>query len=88
MSEQIESLAEQALMNPAPRLEGEREFTDWVEAEKFCDAWAGDNEAHAALVEDFEDNVLIVMDIKDAQAYVEEHDAEIQYDADYRKETR
>lgn len=84
MSEQVESLAEQALMG-APRLEGEREFTNWVEAEKFCDGWAGDNRAHAALVEDFEDNVLIVMDIKDAQAYCEEHDASIQYDADYRE---
>jgi hypothetical protein len=36
------------------------------------------------VVEDFGTNLLIVMDCADAEAYVESHDAEIQYDADCR----
>ena len=65
-------------------LTGQRTFTDYREAERFADQWAGDTEECAAVVEDFGTGHLIVMDCADAEAYVDSHDAEIQYDADYR----
>jgi len=65
-------------------LTGERTFTDYREAERFADQWAGDTRECAAVVEDFDAELLIVMDCADAEAYIESHDAEIQYDADYR----
>ena len=71
-------------------LTGERWFgTDYAAAEKFCDEWAGDTGEHAAVVEDFgrgpadpDAGEFAVMDAAAAEAYVKNHDAEIQYDAD------
>jgi len=66
------------------RLKGIQSFgTDWPKAEQFCDEWAGDNQAHAAVVENFATHQLLVMDIEDATRYVQFHDAEIQYDTNY-----
>ena len=65
-------------------LNGIRTFTDFTEAERFADQWAGDTSECAAVVEDFPANLLLVMDCADAEAYVKTHDAEIQYDADHR----
>jgi len=65
-----------------------RDFgTDWNEAEKFCDGWAGDAQLHIAVVEDFDHDNLMVMPYDQAEAYVQAHDAEIQYDADHTPET-
>ena len=64
-------------------LTGTRTFTDYTEAERFADQRAGDTRECAAVVEDFSANLLIVMDCADAEAYIESHDAEIQYDADH-----
>ena len=39
-------------------LTGTRTFTDYTEAERFADQWAGDTRECAAVVEDFDANVL------------------------------
>jgi hypothetical protein len=66
-------------------LTGQRTFSDYVEAERFADQWAGGTQEYAAVVEDFDQaGQFTVMDIAEAQAYVRSHDAEIQYDADHR----
>lgn len=59
-----------------------RTFDDWLEAERFCDGWAGDSQQHIVIVEDFGLGKLLVMPGSDAAAYIEAHDAEIQYEAD------
>jgi hypothetical protein len=57
--------------------------TDWAEAERDADQWAGDNDMIIAVVEDFTEKpaVLLVMPDAEAQAYIldPERDAEIQY---------
>jgi hypothetical protein len=65
-------------------VQGRRTFavTDYADAEKFCDGWAGDNEAHVAVVEDFDNNILIVTSYTNALEHAGRW--EIQYDADYR----
>jgi hypothetical protein len=74
-------------------LEGVRSFgTDYAAAEKFADGWAGDTSECAAVVEDYglgpEDDPdggeFLVMDCAEALAYVDSHDAQIKYDADFR----
>ena len=67
-------------------VQGARTFSDYTEAEKFCDGWAGDTEAHVAVVEDFDEDMLRVMSYTGALTYIGDHDAQIQYDADYRPE--
>jgi hypothetical protein len=73
-------------------LTGEMRFgPDYAAAERYADQWAGDTQGHAAVVEDFglgpendpDNGAFLVMDGAAAVAYVESHDAEIQYDADY-----
>lgn len=54
---------------------------DYLPAEKWADEYAGDCEAHAAVVEDFDRNVFLVLTASDAAAYIGTHDAEIQYEA-------
>jgi hypothetical protein len=58
--------------------------TDWTVAEKDADRWAGDTGILVAVVEDFtvKPPVLLVMPDEEAQAYILEHDAEIQYVAE------
>jgi hypothetical protein len=73
-------------------LVGERSFgTDYAAAERYADQWAGDTQEHAAVVEDFglgpendrDAGAFLVMDYDAALAYVDSHDAQVQYDADH-----
>jgi hypothetical protein len=58
--------------------------TVWAEAEKDADRWADDDDMIIAVVEDFTEKppVLLVMPDAEAQVYIDQHDAEIQYVAD------
>ena len=77
-------------------LEGVRSFgTDYAAAERYADEWAGDTEECAAVVEDFgmgpddpDAGVFLVMGYVEAVVYIDVHDAEIQYEADYRPDRK
>lgn len=56
--------------------------TSYERAERFCDEWAGDNQAHVVVLEDFNaEGWFIVVDIDAAERLLAdpEQDMEIQY---------